>query len=399
MSTSDGRPACRTTFLLALLAIAALGALLLAGPREFTHGVRLFYAAVAAAIALVAALVLASRAARPTDEALDRKHVAWVAAVCVAGLGAAAMAVALPHSPSAPAAAPAADAGPATDAGVPDEAAPVARKREPAGGARDVDEEIARAGAALGRDDFAQAESLFRGAVEKATAAGLDDRRLTASMGLGESLLVSGKTDEAIEVITAARSWAEGAFDAPPPDGVRLMVVEARARALAKDLPAAAALAEQAIALADRHHPGEAQLRGTALATLVDTLLGQGQPDEALAAVDAQLARLRAAPRPDGAEVAAWLDTAGRVLGMAKRYEESAARLKEALDLLRKAGDPDPVRVALTQSSLSFSLWNAGKKAEAKKLLAEARKVLEARLPEDHPARARVTALAAEMGR
>ena len=402
MSTSDGRPQGRTTtILLALLAIAALACLLLAGPQKLTHGVRVLCAIAAAAIALVASVVIISRAARPTDEALDRAHVAWVAIACVAGLGAVVVALALPpSSPDRPAAAVAvADAGPASDAG-PGAAAkkPAGAKRGAVAGSSDLDAEIAEAGAALGRNELAQAESLFREVVEKATAAGLDDRRLTASMGLAETLLSADKKKDALDVIAAARSWADGAFDPPPADLVRLMMVEARARALGKELAAATKLLEQAIVLGDRHHKDDTRLRGAAVGALVDALIAQAQPDKALAAAEAHLSRLRAAPSPDRDELADWLDTTGRVLGMVERYEESASRLKEAVALLREADDTDPVRLALTQSALAFSLWSGGKKAEAKKLLAEARKVVEERLPEDHPARSRVAALAAEMG-
>jgi len=403
MPTTDGRPPGRTTIVLAFLAVAALSALLLAGPRDFTHGVRLLYAGVAAAIALLTVFVIASRAGRATDDALNRRHVTWVAAACVVGLGAVVAALALPPSAEKPAVEepPSAeaiiDAGPVADAGSAVETPPKEHAPKIAGSG-DLDRDIASAGVALGRGDLEEAARGFRDATERARAAGLDDRRLTASMGLGESLLSAGKPEEALETITAVRSWAEGAFDTPPADLVRLMVIEATARGLTKELTAATELLEQAITLADRHHPDDVELRGAAVGSLIDTLMIQGQHDKALAAVDAHLARLRGAPRPDDAEIAAWLDTSGRVLGAAKRYAESATRLKESLALLRATDSPDPVRVALTQSSLALSLWSSGKKAEAKRLLGESRAVLEARLPEEHPARERIKALATEMG-
>jgi tetratricopeptide (TPR) repeat protein len=398
-TSTSVRPPSHTTILLALLAIAPLGCLLLAGPQDFTHGVRVLCAIAAATIVLVASVVIVSRAARPTDEALDRAHVTWVAIACVTGLGAVVMARAVPpSSPDQPAAV-VADAGPASDAGPGAAAEPAGAKRGAAAAdSSHLEEEIAEAGAALGRGELPQAESLFRGVVEKATAAGLDDRRLTADMGLAETLLSADKEKDALDVIAATRSWADRAFDPPPADLVRLMVVEARARARRKDLAAATKLLEQAIVLGDRHYKDDIHLRGAAVGALVDALIAQTLPDKALAAAEVHLARLRAAPIPDRNELANWLDTTGRVLGMVERYEESASRLKEAVALLREADDTDPVRVALVQSTLAFSLWSLGKKAEAKKLLAEARKVVEERLPEDHPARSRVAALAAEMG-
>lgn len=403
MSSNYGHPSGRATTSLAFLAIAALAALLLAGPRDWTDGIRTLYAVIGAVIALGAVLVLASRVGKKLDHEQTEKHQAWIAGLSILGLGVAVVALALPSGKDSeeqePAAAVAADAGAdESDAGQDAKPAPDphADKSAPAASEPGLDESIARAGLALSRGEVQAAEDGFRRAVELAAEQDNDARLLTARMGLAESLLSARKTDEALELIEKTRTWAADAFDTPPADLVRLMVLEGTARTRARDIDAAIPVIEQAVQITDRHYPDDLELRSGAIGALLDAQMAAKNPEKALAAVETHLRKVRAQPGAKPAEIGAWLDSAGRVLGAMGRYDESLARLKESIALIDDGGKGDPVQVALVRTDLALTQWLSGKKPLARKTLAQAREVIDDKLPEDHPARSRAAAMAAD---
>jgi tetratricopeptide (TPR) repeat protein len=404
MSTNHGHRPGHNTISLAFLAIAVLAALLLAGPRDWTDNVRILYAAIGAVIALGAVGVLAIRAGKKVGDEQTEKHFAWIAGLCILGLGVAVVALALPppgddsaepeHEETADAGA--AESGDAGSNQGEEELLETAESAKPSRPGPGIDESIARAGVALSRGEIRAAEDGFRHAAGLAEKEGNADRLITARLGLTESLIATRKLDEALELIEKTKAWAEGAFEIPPADSIRLLVVEGSARTRMRDAETGIPVIEQAIVLTDEHYPADLELRGSAGGALLDAQMAVDQPDRALAAVNTHLQKVRADPGTSKAEIGSWIDSVGRVLGAMGRYDDSISRLEDAIELIDDGGKGDPVQVALVRSDLALSQFVSGKKALAKKTLARAREVLDQNLPEDHPARVRAAAMAAD---
>ena len=259
-----------------------------------------------------------------------------------------------------------------------------------------IDGLLSRGGRLLQERQFDLAVELFEGAMRDSRAAGESTRLTRSALGLAEALASQGREPEAAALAAGTRKQRPAG--PPTVDALRLAALEsALILALGRPLEAAP-VARQALDEADRHHPGDAFLRGLLVSSLTDALVATEGFAEAARLLDDHLSRpeVRSSLAPE--EAAGWKEQAGRLHGAAGNFSVSVARLEESLIERAAAGGDDPLPAAVIRISLAASLFDAGHPAQARTEALAAHAALSAALPADHPERLRLAEVAARIG-
>jgi tetratricopeptide (TPR) repeat protein len=259
-----------------------------------------------------------------------------------------------------------------------------------------IDGLLSRGARHLEEESLEAAAEVFERAMQDSRKAGDHGRRVRSALGRAEALARLGREPEALDLAASARR--EGPADPPSVDALRLAGLESALLLGAGRPLEAAPVAREALDDADRHHPGDVDLRDLLVSALADALAAASGFAEAARLVDEHLARVEVGAVLDAGQRAGWLDRAGRLHGAAGSFDLSVARLEKSLDALVEAGSADPLPAAVTRISLAASLFDAGHPVQARAEAVQAHAVLSAALPPDDPERKRLADIAARIG-
>ncbi len=250
----------------------------------------------------------------------------------------------------------------------------------------------------LQQGNFNEAEAGFREALARASEQNMFASKLTAALGLAETLVYAKKTREAFQTISQTKDWAQTTTDDPPADLIRLLALEGAAHTMTGNPTTALPVLEQGLELATKHHERDLVLRGVVLKPLVDALLATGNLDGATKVVQEHVDRLIPVQGLPLNEMVKWLDTAGRTYGIAKQFDKSAKMFQSSLSYKKSSSSDNSVDVALTRGNLALSLWNAANKEEARLEIEKALMVIREKLPATHSGRISIEKMGADFG-
>ncbi len=251
---------------------------------------------------------------------------------------------------------------------------------------------------ALEQRDLDNAEASFRDALSLSIGQERLASELLASIGLAETLLLKGNHADAYTTIENAKSRARKYIDDPPAGLVRLLALEGAARMNSEGPNTGLPLLREGLEIAEKHFPRNFALRGSVLQPLLDALVANKDLDNATKLVQKHIDRLKAIQGLPVNEMVMWLDIAGRLNGMAQKYDAAAYLFRNSLSYKRSAGSDDSIDVAVTRGNIALSLWNAANKEEARLELTQALKVIRTKLPPEHQSRISIEKMAADFG-